>query len=119
MREGRGVLQARPRGETGGLAWRRHTEVPSSRIAGWRTKIGRPRNTVHRALKRLVDAGVLTQPGAMPGRGMRGTHLYAPVPVVRHLVALPDPIRNFVRNGGVGLHFRGVVWENVCIRERY
>jgi hypothetical protein len=54
-------------------------------------KIGRPRETVQRALKRLVGAGVLEEPktaDAIPGKGP--THIYAPVPV-RHLTALPDP----------------------------
>jgi hypothetical protein len=34
--------------------------------------------TVWRALRRLVEAGVLLEPVALPGRGKRGTHSYLP-----------------------------------------
>jgi len=54
-------------------------------------RVNRPRETVHRALKRLVELGILEEPKALSGRGgLPGTHTYAPVPV-RHLTALTDP----------------------------
>lgn len=52
-------------------------------------KTGEHRTSVHNALKRLVEWGVLVKVGAMPGRGgRRGTHLYAP----GHLPAQPGVI---------------------------
>lgn len=42
---------------------------------------GVPKLTVWRARKRLVELGVLEHVGTLPGRGKRGTDLFAAVPV--------------------------------------
>lgn len=44
-------------------------------------RVGLPYRTVARSLKRLEEAGVLVRADAMPGRGSRGTQLWAPAPV--------------------------------------
>jgi hypothetical protein len=65
------------------------SEVPFA--CGWvADKIGRPKKSVHRALAQLEVAGVLRRAGSLPGRGMRGTHLWGPA---RQLVAVRDPSR--------------------------
>ena len=49
---------------------------------GWvGEKIGLPKKTAWRAVWALCEAGVLIEEGALPGRGKRGTKLYAPGPV--------------------------------------
>jgi hypothetical protein len=47
---------------------------------GWvGKKIGRPKPSVHRALRQLEAAGVLRRVGSLPGRpDRRGTHVWAP-----------------------------------------
>jgi hypothetical protein len=51
-------------------------EVPFA--CGWvGCKIGRPKPTVHCALRQLEAAGVLRHVGSLPGRMKRGTHLWA------------------------------------------
>ncbi|HWK27502.1 MAG TPA: hypothetical protein VNS09_13120, partial [Solirubrobacter sp.] len=56
-------------------------KCPDAPIAcGWVARhVGLPKKTVHRALRSLVDAGVIQWAGQMPGRGgKRGTFLYLP-----------------------------------------
>jgi hypothetical protein len=64
---------------------------------GWvAEKLGRPKKTVHRALRQLEACGVLEKAGSLPGRGKRGTQLWAPG------VLPAAPVRVERRAGGVG-----------------
>jgi hypothetical protein len=46
---------------------------------GWVAgKLGRPKKTVHRALRQLEACGVLVRGASLPPRGRRGTQLWAP-----------------------------------------
>lgn len=51
-------------------------------------KVGLPWQSVGRALGRLVACGVLVRAGDLPGRGRRGTALYAPGPLVGEPVVI-------------------------------
>jgi hypothetical protein len=64
-------------------------------------KVGLPHRTVARALGELTAAGVLVASGRMPGRGSRGTLLFAPGEVsLAEVVPLPQRDVNGLRAAG-------------------